>query len=172
MSPTRAMAFQTGNRDVMNADAFRCVALNCVIYVFIAVVRYFIFEQAPLASALGFSAWKTAMFLDEDHEANEAAELTKQTLVDTQERMGMMLDLMPMGFLIHTRQGIILGNQEAARLLQVPQDEVVGKHFLDFLTTHAGEAAKQIEEPFMAGLAWNQRRRRSERPRVRRGRSD
>ncbi|MBY3129798.1 sensor domain-containing diguanylate cyclase [Rhizobium laguerreae] len=88
------------------------------------------------------------MFLDEDHEANEAAELTKQTLVDTQQRMGMMLDLMPMGFLIHTRQGIIFGNQEAARLLQVPQEEVVGKHFLDFLTTHAGEAAKQIEEAF------------------------
>ncbi|WP_158693557.1 sensor domain-containing diguanylate cyclase [Neorhizobium alkalisoli] len=88
------------------------------------------------------------MFLDEDHEALEAAELTKQTLVDTQERMGIMLDLMPMGLLIHTRQGIIFGNQEAARLLQVPQEEVVGKHFLDFLTTHAEEAAKQMEEAF------------------------
>ena len=88
------------------------------------------------------------MFLDEDHEALEAAELTKQTLVDTQERMGMMLDLMPMGLLIHTRQGIIFGNQEAARLLQVPQNEVVGKHFLDFLTTHAEDAAQQMEEAF------------------------
>jgi len=88
------------------------------------------------------------MFLDEDHEALEAAELTKQTLVDTQERMGMMLDLMPMGLLIHTRQGIIFGNQEAARLLQVPQSEVVGKHFLDFLTTHAEDAARQMEQAF------------------------
>ncbi|PDS77627.1 sensor domain-containing diguanylate cyclase [Rhizobium sp. L43] len=88
------------------------------------------------------------MFLDEDHEALEAAALTKQTLVDTQARMGMMLDLMPMGLLIHTRQGIIFGNQEAARLLQVPQNEVVGKHFLDFLSTHAEEAAKQMEEAF------------------------
>lgn len=88
------------------------------------------------------------MFLDEDHEALEAAALTKQTLVDTQERMGMMLDLMPMGLLIHTRQGIIFGNQEAARLLQVPQNEVVGKHFLDFLSTHAEEATKQMEEAF------------------------
>ncbi|TCV75932.1 sensor domain-containing diguanylate cyclase [Neorhizobium sp. S3-V5DH] len=60
----------------------------------------------------------------------------------------MMLDLMPMGLLIHTRQGIIFGNQEAARLLQVPQSEVVGKHFLDFLTTHAEEAAQQMEEAF------------------------
>ena len=86
------------------------------------------------------------MFLDEDHEALEAAELTKQTLVDTQERMGMMLDLMPMGLLIHTRQGIIFGNQEAARLLQVPQSEVVGKHFLDLLTTHAEDAARQMDQ--------------------------
>lgn len=88
------------------------------------------------------------MFLDEDHEALEAAELTKQTLVDTQQRMGMMLDLMPMGLLIHTRQGILFGNQEAARLLHVPQDEVVGKHFLDFLSTCAEEAAQQMEEAF------------------------
>ncbi|MBY3446277.1 hypothetical protein [Rhizobium laguerreae] len=50
------------------------------------------------------------MFLDEDHEAFLAAQLTKETLVDTQARMGMMLDLMPMGLLIHTRQGIIFGN--------------------------------------------------------------
>src|ERR1700704_2085347 len=88
------------------------------------------------------------MFLDDDHEAVEAAELTKQTLVDTQARMGVMLDLMPMGLLIHTRQGIIFGNQEAARLLQVPQNEVVGKHFLDFLTTHAEEAERQMEDAF------------------------
>ncbi|WEZ85602.1 sensor domain-containing diguanylate cyclase (plasmid) [Rhizobium sp. 32-5/1] len=88
------------------------------------------------------------MFLDDDHEAGQAAEITKQTLVDTQARMGVMLDLMPMGLLIHTRQGIIFGNQEAARLLQVPQDEIVGKHFLDFLTTHADEAAQQMEDAF------------------------
>ncbi|WP_210167013.1 sensor domain-containing diguanylate cyclase [Rhizobium acidisoli] len=59
-----------------------------------------------------------------------------------------MLDLMPMGFLIHTKQGIIFGNQEAARLLQVRQNEVVGRHFLDFLATHVEEAAKQMEEAF------------------------
>ncbi|MBA5803930.1 GGDEF domain-containing protein [Rhizobium changzhiense] len=88
------------------------------------------------------------MFLDEDREALVKAELTKQTLVDTQARMGMMLDLMPMGLLIHTRQGIIFGNQEASRLLQVPQDQVVGRHFLDFLQTQVDEAAQQMEEAF------------------------
>lgn len=95
------------------------------------------------------------MFLDEDHEALLAAELTKQTLVDTQARMGMMLDLMPMGLLIHTRQGIIFGNQEASRLLQVPQRQVVGRHFLDFLQTQIDEAAQQMEEAFEGRICEN-----------------
>ncbi|MBY3153812.1 diguanylate cyclase [Rhizobium laguerreae] len=95
------------------------------------------------------------MFLDEDHEAFLAAQLTKETLVDTQARMGMMLDLMPMGLLIHTRQGIIFGNQEASRLLQVPQDQVVGRHFLDFLQTQIDEAAQQMDEAFKGRICEN-----------------
>jgi len=95
------------------------------------------------------------MFLDEDQDALVAAELTKQTLVDTQARMGMMLDFMPMGLLIHTRQGIIFGNQEASRLLQVPQDQVVGRHFLDFIQTQIDEAAQQMEEAFEGRICEN-----------------
>jgi hypothetical protein len=59
-------------------------------------------------------------FLDDDHEAVEAAELTKQTLVDTQARMGVMLDLMPMGLLIHTRQGIISGTRKPSSRWRMP----------------------------------------------------
>ena len=88
------------------------------------------------------------MFFEEDSDALVAAELTKQSLVDTQARMGMMLDLMPMGLLIHTKQGIIFGNQEASRLLQMSQEEIVGRHFLDFLQTRVGEAASQMDEAF------------------------
>ena len=95
------------------------------------------------------------MFLDEDHAAIEAAELTKQTLVDTQARMGMMLDLMPMGLLIHTQQGIIFANQEASRLLQIPQDKIIGKHFLDFLQTQFNEAAGQMEAAFQGNIGAN-----------------
>jgi diguanylate cyclase len=95
------------------------------------------------------------MFLDEDHDSVAAAELTKQTLVDTQARMGMMLDLMPMGLLIHTQQGIIFGNQEACRLLQVPQDQLIGRHFLDFLQTQVDEAAQQMEEAFAGSIGAN-----------------
>ena len=34
----------------------------------------------------------------DDLAGRDAALLTQQTLIDTQERMGMMLDVMPMGF--------------------------------------------------------------------------
>lgn len=73
------------------------------------------------------------LFFEDDDAAIGAAELTKKTLIDTQERMGMMLDLMPTGLLIHTAQGIIFANQEACRLLQVTQKQAVGHHFLDFV---------------------------------------
>ena len=95
------------------------------------------------------------MFLEEDDDASVAAEQTKQSLVDTQARMGMMLDLMPMGLLIHTRQGIIFANQEAARMLQVSQADLVGRHFLDFVQTHADAAECQIEGAFAGEINAN-----------------
>jgi diguanylate cyclase (GGDEF)-like protein/PAS domain S-box-containing protein len=72
------------------------------------------------------------LFLEDDETA-QAAELTQKSLIDTQERMGMMLDLMPMGLLIHTQQGIIFANQEACRQLHIGQAEAIGHHFLDFV---------------------------------------
>jgi diguanylate cyclase (GGDEF)-like protein/PAS domain S-box-containing protein len=92
------------------------------------------------------------VFLDEDHEAVSAAERTKQTLIDTQARMGMMLDLMPMGLLIHTQQGIIFGNQEACHLLGIAKDQLVGRHFLDFLRSHVEEAELQMEMAFSGSI--------------------
>ncbi len=88
-------------------------------------------------------------FVDDDAASLGAAELTKKTLIDTQERMGMMLDLMPMGLLIHTAQGIIFANQEACRLLQIGQSQAIGHHFLDFV--EAGEiqlVGRQLEDSF------------------------
>lgn len=92
------------------------------------------------------------MFLEEDHEAVSAAERTKKTLIDTQARMGMMLDLMPMGLLIHTQQGIIFGNQEACHLLGSAKDQLVGRHFLDFLKTHVEEAERQMDMAFSGSI--------------------
>ena len=70
---------------------------------------------------------------EDDDDAFDAARKTHQTLIDTQERMGMMLDVMPMGLLIHTEQGILFANQEACRMLEVTNEAAVGQHLLDFV---------------------------------------
>lgn len=47
-------------------------------------------------------------------EAAEAASLTQRAIVDTQQNLGKMLDLMPIGLLIHTEQGIVFANRRHA----------------------------------------------------------
>ncbi len=87
-------------------------------------------------------------FDDDDCTAVNAAELTRQTLIDTQQRLGVMMDVMPMGLLIHTRQGVIYANQEAARLLGSDQRELVGRHFLDYLDADSGHLSVQVDRAF------------------------
>jgi len=72
-------------------------------------------------------------FLEDEDDAYGAARATQRALIDTQERMGMMLDIMPMGLLIHTQQGILFANQEACAMLQTGAHELVGRHLLDFV---------------------------------------
>jgi diguanylate cyclase len=87
-------------------------------------------------------------FFDDD-EGIDAAALTQQTLIDTQERMGMMLDVMPMGFLIHTQQGILFANREACRLLEVGKIDAIGQHFLDFISSKEfDKVRRQFERSF------------------------
>jgi diguanylate cyclase len=89
------------------------------------------------------------MFFDDDEcTAANAAEVTRQTLIDTQQRLGVMMDVMPMGLLIHTRQGIIYANQEAARLLGSDQRDLIGRHFLDYLDADSGHLSVQIDRAF------------------------
>lgn len=82
-------------------------------------------------------------FIDDD-DSLDAAKVTRQALIDTQERMGMMLDIMPMGLLIHTRQGILFANQEACRMLGASRDELIGQHILDFVAQ--GEIPGVLEQ--------------------------
>lgn len=84
-------------------------------------------EMSATAQVLSF------VDFDDDDAALSAARQTHQTLIDTQERMGMMLDVMPMGLLIHTEQGILFANQEACRMLEVTNEAAVGQHLLDFV---------------------------------------
>jgi diguanylate cyclase (GGDEF)-like protein/PAS domain S-box-containing protein len=81
-----------------------------------------------------------AFIEDDDDQGLVAALQTQQALIDTQERLGMMLDVMPMGLLIHTEQGILFANQEACGMLQVGKADIIGRHFLDYLTPNEFEA--------------------------------
>ncbi|MBI4922773.1 MAG: GGDEF domain-containing protein [Devosia nanyangense] len=97
----------------------------------------------------------------EDDEATSAAELTQKALIDTQERMGMMLDLMPMGLLIHTQQGILFANQEACRMLRIGQAQAVGHHFLDFVAPNdIASIGEQFDASFNARIEMHSRESR------------
>jgi len=88
-----------------------------------------------------------------DDDSLDAAKVTRQALIDTQERMGMMLDIMPMGLLIHTRQGILFANQEACRMLGGLRDQLVGQHILDFVAqSEVRRVREQIERSFGNGI--------------------
>ncbi|GAB4353782.1 MAG: hypothetical protein Kow0026_12030 [Oricola sp.] len=90
-------------------------------------------------------------FIDDD-DSLDAAKVTRQALIDTQERMGMMFDIMPMGLLIHTRQGILFANQEACRMLGGLRDQLVGQHILDFVAQgEVGRVMDQIDRSFDNG---------------------
>ncbi|MDB5562594.1 MAG: cyclic-guanylate-specific phosphodiesterase [Hyphomicrobiales bacterium] len=89
-------------------------------------------------------------FLDDDEETGfGVAEITQKAIIDTQERMGVMLDVMPMGFLFHTVQGILFANQEACGMLQVSKTAAVGHHLLDFVAESEFEAVReQLDNSF------------------------
>lgn len=85
----------------------------------------------------------------EDEEATEAAALTEQALVDTRHNLGKMLDLMPIGLLIHTEQGIVFANRHACSLLQVGSVQLRGHHLLDYVApADADNVSSALGEAF------------------------
>lgn len=58
---------------------------------------------------------------------------TQKSLVDTQDKLGAMLDAMPIGLLFHTEQGILFSNREACKLLKADKSALFGQHFLDYV---------------------------------------
>ena len=78
-----------------------------------------------------------------------AAELTQQSLIDTQERLGAMLDVMPIGLLIHTEQGILFANRAGGDVLGADPKRLMGQHILDFLcTTDVSQVQAQLAATF------------------------
>nr|WP_295885404.1 sensor domain-containing diguanylate cyclase [uncultured Devosia sp.] len=82
------------------------------------------------------------LFADDTDDA-EAATLTQQTLVDTQQNLGKMLDLMPIGLLIHTEQGIVFANRQACSFLQTNPALLRGQHLLDYTSPADADAISQ-----------------------------
>ncbi|MDK4736882.1 hypothetical protein [Rhizobium sp. CNPSo 3490] len=64
--------------------------------------------------------------------------------------MSMMLDFMPVGFSF-TQNRALFRQSGSRTVASISQSEVVGRHFLDFLTTNAEAAAKQMEQAFFKG---------------------
>jgi len=69
----------------------------------------------------------------DDSEGLSEAELTQQLLRDSRERLGSVLEAMPVGLLIHSAQGILYSNPAGASLLCTTARTLCGQHFLDFV---------------------------------------
>jgi len=87
-----------------------------------------------------------------DDEGLDAAVLTQKSLIDTQERLGAMLDVMPIGLLIHTGQGILFANRAACQLLRTEPQRLLGQHMLDFVRSTDVE---RVNEQFHASFGGN-----------------
>jgi diguanylate cyclase (GGDEF)-like protein/PAS domain S-box-containing protein len=72
------------------------------------------------------------LFADDVDDFNTVVK-TQESLFDTEQRLGAMLDAMPIGLLFHTQQGILYANNQACSLLQAKKSELVGRHFLDYI---------------------------------------
>lgn len=72
------------------------------------------------------------LFADDVDDFNTVVK-TQESLFDTEQRLGAMLDAMPIGLLFHTQQGILYANNQACSLLQANKTELVGRHFLDYI---------------------------------------
>lgn len=72
------------------------------------------------------------LFADDVDEVNTIVK-TQESLFDTEQRLGAMLDAMPIGLLFHTHQGILYANDQACSLLKAQKSELVGRHFLDYI---------------------------------------
>lgn len=82
----------------------------------------------------------------------EAAILTQESPVDIRDALGVMLDFMPIGILIHAEHGIVFANEAACDLLQTLKTELIGQHLLDFVRASDMErVAGQFRSSFRGG---------------------
>lgn len=100
--------------------------------------------KAPEAPAISlFDEDSDDLFFFEDSEQERSAALTQQNLIDTQERIGQLLDLLPIGLVIHQQQGVLFANQHTCDMLSVDSEALFGQHVLDFI--HPGDYPAALE---------------------------
>ncbi|AVX05989.1 cyclic-guanylate-specific phosphodiesterase (plasmid) [Maritalea myrionectae] len=91
------------------------------------------------------------LFADDIDEINTIVK-TQESLFDTEQRLGAMLDAMPIGLLFHTQQGILYANDQACHLLHAQKSGLVGRHFLDFVREDEFSAVDSLlQSAFLAG---------------------
>lgn len=90
------------------------------------------------------------LFADDIDDVNTIVK-TQESLFDTEQRLGAMLDAMPIGLLFHTQQGILYANDEACQLLKAKKTEMIGRHFLDYVREDEFISASSVfQEAFTA----------------------
>ncbi len=86
----------------------------------------------------------------EDEEASRTADITQESLIDTKNRLGSMLDVMPIGLLFHTEQAILFANREACQLFRSDRHQLFGQHFMDFVgSSEVGKASSLLRSAFL-----------------------
>ena len=89
-------------------------------------------------------------FFHEDHDSASIAVITQKSLLDTETKLGSVLNVLPIGLLIHTEQGILYANREAENLLSMEKELLYGQHFMDFIRDEEAEIAnKAFFESFL-----------------------
>lgn len=83
-------------------------------------------------------------FFETDVADIASAALTQRTLVDTQDRMGAVLEAMPIGVVFHSEQAILYANRHTCDLLQTPAKQLFGQHILDYVRPAEGQKTAQL----------------------------
>jgi diguanylate cyclase len=86
---------------------------------------------------------KLQSFFHEDQDSDSVAGLTRKSLLDTETRLGSVLNVLPIGLLIHTEQGILYANREAEVLLSMDKELLYGQHFMDFIRDEEADIANK-----------------------------
>jgi diguanylate cyclase (GGDEF)-like protein/PAS domain S-box-containing protein len=94
---------------------------------------------------------READFFADAGTSSSAAELTEASLVDTQARLGSMVEMLPIGLMIHTAQAVVYSNRAATLLLGTPMGALRGRHFLDFVRAAEYGATERLFHASLGG---------------------